>query len=107
MSSTVYRGVLISGCWYRGVPLYTEVSSFQWVGIAAHFIQRRHINSVPPLGQIRLELGVTSFQGGYYTRICGQPIISQVVGQSLEKSYNNNYSCVLLLWDIINGRYFL
>ena len=31
--STVYRGVLISGCWNRGVPLYTEVSSFQGVGI--------------------------------------------------------------------------
>ena len=33
MSSTVYRSVLISGCWNRGVPLYTEVSSFQGVGI--------------------------------------------------------------------------
>ena len=29
----MYRGVLISGCWNRGVPLYTEVSSFQGVGI--------------------------------------------------------------------------
>ena len=28
-----WRGVLISGCWNRGVPLYTEVSSFQGVGI--------------------------------------------------------------------------
>ena len=28
-SSTVYRGVLISGAWNRGVPLYTEVSLFQ------------------------------------------------------------------------------
>ena len=27
-----YRGVLISGCWNREVPLYTEVSSFQEVG---------------------------------------------------------------------------
>ena len=35
LSSTVYRGVLISGCWNRGVPLYTEVSSFQGVGIEA------------------------------------------------------------------------
>ena len=25
--------MLISGCWNRGVPLYTEVSSFQGVGI--------------------------------------------------------------------------
>ena len=33
MGSTVYRGVLISGCWNRGVPLYAEVSSFQGVGI--------------------------------------------------------------------------
>ena len=24
----MYRGVLISGCWNRGVPLYTEVFSF-------------------------------------------------------------------------------
>ena len=31
--STVYRGVLISGCWNRGVPLYTEVSSCQSIGI--------------------------------------------------------------------------
>ena len=30
--STVYRGILISGSWNRGVPLYTEVYSFQWVG---------------------------------------------------------------------------
>ena len=27
--STVYRGVLISGSWNGGVPLYTEVSSFR------------------------------------------------------------------------------
>ena len=41
LSSTVYRGVLISGCWNRGVPLYTEVSSFQGVGIEEfHCIQR-------------------------------------------------------------------
>ena len=26
-----YTGVLISGCWNREVPLYTEVSSFQEV----------------------------------------------------------------------------
>ena len=31
--STVYRGVLISGGLKRGFPLYTEVSSFQGVGI--------------------------------------------------------------------------
>ena len=30
---TVYRGVLISGGWNRGISLYTEVSSFQGVGI--------------------------------------------------------------------------
>ena len=29
----MYRGVLISGCWNGGVPLCTEVSSFQGVGI--------------------------------------------------------------------------
>ena len=40
-SSTLYRGVLISGCWNREVSLYTEVSSFQGVGIERfHFIQR-------------------------------------------------------------------
>ena len=40
-TSTVYRGVLISGCWNRGVPLYTEVSLFQGVGIEEfHCIQR-------------------------------------------------------------------
>ena len=40
-SFTVYRGVLISGCWNRGVPLYTEVSLFQGVGIEEfHCIQK-------------------------------------------------------------------
>ena len=40
-NSTVYRGVLISGCWNRGVPLYIEVSSFQGIGIEEfHCIQR-------------------------------------------------------------------
>ena len=35
------RKVLISGCWNREVPLYTEVSSFQGVGIEEfHCIQR-------------------------------------------------------------------
>ena len=39
--STIYRGVLISGGWNREVPLYTEVSSFQGVGIEEfHCIQR-------------------------------------------------------------------
>ena len=34
------RGVLISGGWNRGVPLYTEVPSFQGVGIEEfHCIQ--------------------------------------------------------------------
>ena len=38
-SSTVYRGVLISGCWNRGISQYKEVSSFQRVGIDGfHFI---------------------------------------------------------------------
>ena len=39
---TVYRGVLILwGWWNREVPLYTEVSSFQGVGIEGfHSIQR-------------------------------------------------------------------
>ena len=37
----MYRGVLISGGWNRGVPVYTEVSSFQGVGIEGfHCIQR-------------------------------------------------------------------
>ena len=31
--STVYRGVLISWSWNRGIPLYTEVFSFHGVGI--------------------------------------------------------------------------
>ena len=29
----MYRGVLVSGGWNRGVPLCTEVSSLQGVGI--------------------------------------------------------------------------
>ena len=29
----MYRGVLFSGGWNRGDPLYIEVSSFQGVGI--------------------------------------------------------------------------
>ena len=37
----MYRGVLTSGGWNRGVPLYTEVSLFQSVGIEEfHCIQR-------------------------------------------------------------------
>ena len=36
----MYRGVLISGCWNRGVSLYTEVSSFQEVGILRSQISR-------------------------------------------------------------------
>ena len=40
-SFTVYRDVLISGCLNREVPLYTEVSAFQGVGIEEfHCIQR-------------------------------------------------------------------
>ena len=40
-NTTVYRGVLTSGCWNRGVPLYTEESSLQGVGIEGfHCIQR-------------------------------------------------------------------
>ena len=39
--SFICRGVLISGCWNRGVSLYTEESSFQGVGIEEfHCIQR-------------------------------------------------------------------
>ena len=38
---SVYRGVLISGSWNREVLLYTEVSSFEGVGIERfHCIQR-------------------------------------------------------------------
>ena len=37
----MYRGVLISGCWNRGVPLYTEVSSFQGVGIEEFHCKQR------------------------------------------------------------------
>ena len=38
----LYRGVLVSGCWNREVPLYyTEVSLFQGVGVERfHCIQR-------------------------------------------------------------------
>ena len=43
----MYRGVLISGCWNRGVPLYTEVSSLQGVGI----------------GEFHCYTEVSSFQG--------------------------------------------
>ena len=41
-STILYRGVLISVCWNRGVPLYyIEVSSYQGVGIEEfHCIQR-------------------------------------------------------------------
>ena len=33
----VYRGVPVSGGWNRGVPLYTEVSSFLGVGIEGFY----------------------------------------------------------------------
>ncbi len=56
----MYRGVLISGGWNRGVPLYTEVSSFQGVGIEGfHCIQRcPHFR-----GGVPLYTGVPSLQG--------------------------------------------
>ena len=47
LDSTLYRGVLISGGWNRGVPLYTEVSSFQRVGIEGfHCIQGLKLTSL-------------------------------------------------------------
>ena len=46
-STVIYRGVLISGSRNRGVPLYTEVSSFQGVGIEEfHCIQRSSFQGV-------------------------------------------------------------
>ena len=36
-----YRGVLILGGWDRGVPLYTEVSLFQGVGIEEFYCIQR------------------------------------------------------------------
>ena len=38
---TVCRGFHISGVWNRGVPLYTEVSSFQGVGIEEFHCKKR------------------------------------------------------------------
>ena len=73
MSSTVYRGVLISGGWNRGVPgvlisgswnkgvpPYTAMSSFLGVGIERfHCIQRcPHFR-----GEVPLYTVVFSFQG--------------------------------------------
>ena len=40
-SSTVYRGILISGGWNGGVPLYTEVPSFQGDGIEEFYCIQR------------------------------------------------------------------
>ena len=52
MDSTVYRGVLISGGWNRGILLYTEMSSFQWVGIEGfHCIEVssfRNLSTISP-----------------------------------------------------------
>ena len=67
-SSTVYRGVLISGCWNRGVPLYTEVSSFQGIGIEGF----HHIQRCPHLGSWNRGVPeVSSFEGvgieGFHT----------------------------------------
>ena len=45
--STVYRSVLISGCWNRRILLYTEVSSFQGVEIEGfHCIQKSSFHNV-------------------------------------------------------------
>ena len=58
--STVYRGVLISGGWnggtllytevFRGFPLYTEVSSFQGVGIEEFHCMQRCLSSFQGVG---------------------------------------------------------
>ena len=55
-SSTVYRGVLISECWNGGVPLYTEVSSFQ--GVVPLYTEVSSFQGVVPL-----YTEVSSFQG--------------------------------------------
>ena len=47
MSGVGIRGVLISGGWNRGVPLYKEVSSFQGVGIE-RFIKVSIYGTPPP-----------------------------------------------------------
>ena len=69
--STVYRGVFISGGWSRGVPLYTEVSSFQEVGIE-EFHRCPHFKGLSSRGvliswgwnrRVPLYTEVSSFQG--------------------------------------------
>ena len=56
--STVHRGVLISRSWNRGVPLYTEVSSFQGVRIEGFHCTQRcpHFRGLVPLCCIYLGL---------------------------------------------------
>ena len=60
MGSTVNRGVFISVGYNRGIPLYTEVSSFQGIGIEKfHCIQR-----FPHFRGLKYSnIEVSSFQG--------------------------------------------
>ena len=60
----MYRGVLISESWNKGVTLYTKVSSFQGVVIEEfHCIQRGVLISEGLNRGVPLYTEVSSFQG--------------------------------------------
>ena len=63
MSSTVYRGVLISGGWNGGVPMYTEVSSFKSVEIEEFYCIQRHPHFRVWNRRVPLCIEVYSFHG--------------------------------------------
>ena len=56
----MYRGVLISGDWdwNREVPLYTEVSSFQGIGIGIEVLLYTEVSSFQGIG-----IGIEQFYG--------------------------------------------
>ena len=58
-----HRGVLISGCWNKGVPLFKEVSSFQEVGVKE--FNCTEVSSFHGVGieGVPLYTEVSSFQG--------------------------------------------
>ena len=51
-------GVLISGCWNRGVPLYTEVRCPHFIGVPLY----AEVSSFQGVG-VPLYVEVSSFQG--------------------------------------------
>ena len=73
--STACRGDHITGCWNRGVPLHTEVTTLQGVGTEGfHCMQRR------PHYRVLEQRGSTAYRGDHITGCWnrGVPLYTEV-----------------------------